>query len=197
MNAPTLPKRRMKVPEFFAWAEAQPRGRFELVDGVVIAMLPERARHNLAKLAVARALEDAVSAAKLSCIVFTDGMSVVINEYMTREPDASVQCGADIDLNSTTLAAPLIVVEIVSPSSERDDSGVKVVEYFSVASIEHYLIIYPEKRVVVHHRRDGPGTLATKLARPGETIVLNPPGFSVPAAALLGPAPSEGAEAHS
>ena len=51
-----LPKQRMKVPEFLAWAEAQPQGRYELVNGEVLVMAPERVRHNLVKLAVARAL---------------------------------------------------------------------------------------------------------------------------------------------
>jgi Uma2 family endonuclease len=180
----------MNVAEFFAWAETQPRGRYELVDGVVVAMSPERARHNLVKLAVARALEDAIRAAKLPCIVFADGMAVVINRHMTREPDASVQCGVEVDLNSTIVEVPLIVVEVVSPSSERDDTGVKLVEYFSVPSIQQYLIVYPERRVVVHHQRNGESGLKMRIARPGEDIALDPPGFSVAVAALLGPGPA-------
>ena len=42
-------KQRMTVQEFLAWAAAQPRGRYELVRGEVVAMAPERARHNLVK----------------------------------------------------------------------------------------------------------------------------------------------------
>jgi hypothetical protein len=49
------------------------------VRGEIVAMAPERARHNLAKLAVARALSDAVARAGLPCTVFTDGMTVVID----------------------------------------------------------------------------------------------------------------------
>ena len=56
-----LPKTRMTVTEFLAWASAQPRGRYELVRGEVVAMAPERARHNLVKFAVVRALGDAVT----------------------------------------------------------------------------------------------------------------------------------------
>ena len=40
----------MTVQEFLAWAAAQPRGRYELVRGEVVAMAPERALHNLVKL---------------------------------------------------------------------------------------------------------------------------------------------------
>ncbi|TMJ66323.1 MAG: Uma2 family endonuclease, partial [Alphaproteobacteria bacterium] len=90
-------KRRMTVQEFLAWAAAQPRGRYELVRGEVVAMAPERARHNLVKAAVFRALSDAVARAALPCTVFTDGMTVVIDNEHSREPDAAVQCNVATD----------------------------------------------------------------------------------------------------
>ena len=51
MNAPVVPKARMRVPEFRAWADAQSRGRYELVNGEIVAMSPERVRHNLVEFA--------------------------------------------------------------------------------------------------------------------------------------------------
>jgi Uma2 family endonuclease len=186
VSTTTLPKRRMKVPEFLAWAEAQPRGRYELVDGEIVAMASERVRHNLVKGAVFEALGNAVKAAALPCTVFTDGVSVVINEETTREPDASVQCGVEADPDALTIDAPLIVVEVASPSSERHDLGEMLIEYFSVPSIRHYLIVLPEKRTIVHHRRSEEGDIITRIAANGD-IVLDPPGMTVPVAALLGP----------
>jgi Uma2 family endonuclease len=173
-----LPKQRMTVPEFLAWASAQPRGRYELVRGQVVAMAPERARHNLVKAAAFRALDDAVKRAGLPCTVFTDGMTVVIDNEHSREPDAAVQCGVAMDLNSMILEAPLIVVEVASPSSERDDTADKLVEYFSVPSIRHYLIVNPEKRVVIHHARNEAGQIATRILSTGE-VDFTPPGMAV------------------
>ena len=184
MSSSALLKTRMKAFEFLAWADAQSQGRFELVGGEVVAMAPERARHNLVKLAVARALADAVKAARLPCTVFTDGMAVVINEDTVREPDAAVQCGSGQDLNAMAIDAPLIVVEVTSPSSERDDTGAKLVEYFSVASIRHYLIVRPEQNAVVHHRKDESGEIHTRIANEGD-IMLAPPGLTVAVARLL------------
>jgi len=191
MNAPVVPKMRMRVPEFLAWADAQSRGRYELLDGEIVAMSPERALHNLVKLEVAVALREAVVKAHLSCTVFTDGVAVVIDDQNTREPDAAVQCGIDVDLDSMRVQAPMIVVEVVSPSSERIDAEVKLVDYFSVASICHYLVVLPKQRAVVHHRRKGLGGIETQIAHDGD-IVLDPPGMSVPVAALLGPSPAQG-----
>lgn len=58
------PARNLKltVPEFLGWYAKQ-SGRYELVDGNVVAMAPGRVRHNIAKKLVARALDDAVSRA--------------------------------------------------------------------------------------------------------------------------------------
>jgi Uma2 family endonuclease len=196
MTAHSVPKSRMKVPEFLAWVETQPHGRYELVAGEIVAMAPERVRHNLVKAAVYRALDDAVKAAKLPCMVFTDGVAIVINDETTREPDASVQCSVQADLDSIVIEAPLIVVEVTSPSSENSDVDVKLIEYFSVLSIQHYLIVHPERRVVVHHQRNDRGTIDTRIVHDGD-IALTPPGITVPVAALLGPAePSQSAGSH-
>ena len=174
----------MTVAEFLTWASAQVRGRYELVRGEVVAMAPERAQHNLVKLEVVLALRNAVKRAGLPCTVFTDGMTVVIDDEHAREPDAAVQCGVAFDPNTLILEAPLIVVEVISPSSERDDTGEKLVEYLSVPSIQHYLIVNPTKKVVIHHARSHADKISTHIASSGE-IDLTPPGMTVPVAELL------------
>jgi len=194
VNVPLSPKVRMKVDEFLVWSERQPDDRYELIDGKIVAMTRDTVRHNRAKLAACIALRDAVRAAGLPCEVFIDGVGVAINETTLRIPDAVVQCGAEPDPMAMVIGLPLIVVEVVSPSSERDDTDAKLVEYFSVASIRHYLIVFSEKRVVVHHRRDDEGHIATRIAHHGD-INMNPPGMTVPVAALLGPSFDEDAEA--
>jgi Uma2 family endonuclease len=174
----------MTVAEFLAWASAQTEGRYELVRGKVIRMAPERARHAIIKGAVFRALGDAVKRAGLPCAVFPDGMTVVIDDAHAREPDATVQCGAAVDLESMIRDAPLIVVEVVSPSTERTDTEVKVAEYFSVPSIRHYLIVDPATKVVIHHTRSEGGNIPRRVIAGGE-IELTPPGLTVPVADML------------
>jgi Uma2 family endonuclease len=195
MNAPVVPKIRMRVSEFLAWADKQPDGRYELVDGIVRTMAPERIGHGLVKFAVAKALDNAIRAAGLSCTVLPDCAGVSVGDKTVRIPDASVQCGPDPDPNSMILEAPLIVVEVVSPSSARKDIHIELIEYFSVPSIHHYLIVLPEEQVVLHHERRGENIL-THIVRDGE-ISLNPPGIAIPVAEMLGPMPRGGAEVRS
>jgi Uma2 family endonuclease len=111
-------------------------------------------------------------------------MTIVIDDSHAREPDASVQCGMAPNLDSTVLEAPPIVVEVTSPSSERDDTGEKLVEYFSVPSLCHYVIVNTITNVVVHHARSHDGSISTRIASSG-TIDLTPPGLTVPVAELL------------
>jgi len=189
MSGNAVSKARMTAPEFLAWSRSQIESRHELVDGEIVAMAPERLRHNLIKAAVYRALDDAIRNAKLPCIAFTDGVGVVIDKWTTRIPDASVQCGVAADLDAMTIEAPVILVEVASPSSERNDLGAKLIEYFSVMSVRHCIIIVPEKNAVVHHHRRDGEDIITHILRDGE-MTLEPPGITLCVAELLGPANS-------
>jgi Uma2 family endonuclease len=193
MNVSLVPNVRMDVDEFLAWSERQADDhRYELVNGEVITVSPERYRHSVVKFEAAKALDAAVKAAGVPCRVLPDGPGVMINDSTMRIPDASVRCrgGAKQNPDSTVLAAPLIVLEVVSPSTERDDLGDKLVEYLSVPSIHHYLIVLPKKRAVAHHRRNDQGEWSIYIGRDGD-IVLDPPGIKVAVADLIGPDDSE------
>ncbi|MGQ0485817.1 MAG: Uma2 family endonuclease [Hyphomicrobiales bacterium] len=183
MNAP--PKIRMKVEQFLAWGETQTAGRYELVEGEIVMMSPERARHNRAKYAITRALDDAVAAAGLNYTVYTDGMGVRINDDTVREPDATVQEGAEVDGDALLLDRPVIVVEVISPSSHRSDTTDKMIDYFSVASIQHYLVVDAEKRRLIHYGRAAAGSIATQVWAEGK-INLAPPGLTIDVSELFG-----------
>ena len=118
MNAPALPKVRMNVDEFLAWSKRQLDDRYELVDGEIIAMTRDTVRHKRTRSAVWRTLDDAVRSAGLPCAVFVDGLGVAINDKTLRIPDVLVRCGTEPDPNALIIESPLIVVEVVSPSSE-------------------------------------------------------------------------------
>jgi Uma2 family endonuclease len=189
VNAPVLATPRMTVTEFLDWAVSRAPGRYELVEGTPVAMSPERNLHLIVKGAVFRALSDAVADAGLDCTVLPDGATIVIDEATAREPDAAVQCGGLPDLDALTIDAPIIVVEVASPTSVRIDEDVKFVEYFSLPSIQHYLVLHPKRRVVVQHSRQETGEIRTRILYDG-VVDLSPPGFSVAVADLFGlPAP--------
>jgi Uma2 family endonuclease len=187
MNVSLVPETdvRMNVEEFLAWSERQPDDRYELVDGEVVAMTRDTIGHNRAKLTACLALLNAVRLAKLPCEVFIDGLGVAINERTLRIPDVVVQYDAASDPKAMLASSPMIVVEVVTSSSERGDVDTKFMDYFSVASIRHFLTLFPERRGLVHHRRNERGTIESSIVTGGE-IALDPPGLSVSVSALLG-----------
>ena len=179
MAVPQPAVARMSREEYRRWAETQPRGRFERVAGEVVAMAPERAAHNLVKMHVWRALDAAVRAAGLRCEAFGDGMTVEIGDEHDYEPDALVNCGEPLDADAVAAPNPVIIVEVLSPSSRSVDTGAKLADYFRVPSLRHYLILRADRHQVIHHRRsdDGAG-IETRVLAEG-AIRLDPPGLEV------------------
>jgi Uma2 family endonuclease len=116
-------------------------------------MTPERAAHALTKLSAQIALREGVRRAGLPCRVFPDGMTVRVAARTAFEPDALVVCPPPTDLNTMEIPNPVIVVEVLSPSTAADDHGVKLDGYFSLGSVHYYLILDADRRVMIHHAR--------------------------------------------
>ncbi len=82
----------------------------------------------------------------------------------------------------------MIVVEVQSPSTRSVDAGLKLARYFSLASVAHYLMIDPVKRLVIHHRRGAEELIETRIATEG-ILDLTPPGLTLPVAELFADLP--------
>lgn len=173
-----LKRREFTADAFLAWASEQPRGRFELADGEVVAMAPERVAHTRAKLEAVIALRAAIAAGGVGCEAMTDGVSVRIDERTVYEPDALVRCGLPTPGDAMEVADPLVVVEIVSPSSRGVDTGAKLAGYFKLPSVQHYLVVDADARVVIHHRRDDTGAISVRILRDA-SLRLDPPGLQI------------------
>lgn len=173
----------MTVDAFLAWAEGQ-QGRYELIDGQVVAMSPQRARHARVKFRVQSALSRAIAEAELSCEMLPDGMTVRIDARTAFEPDALVQCGELAPDDAVEAENPIVVVEFLSPSTATVDFSDKLDGYFRLPSIAHYLIVDPKRRTVIHHRRGDGDLIETRLASSGD-LRLDPPGLTLSVAALF------------
>ena len=170
-------KTRMNVNEYLAWAQEHP-GRYELCDGEVVAMPPAGAGHAAVKYAVQAALLASIRARGLPCHMLPDGMTVRVNDSTAYEPDALVYCGTKLSASDVEVPAPIIVVEVLSPSTRRIDASAKLAGYFRVPSLAHYLIVDPNKPLVLHHARGSGDMVLTHIVTQG-TIELDPPGLSV------------------
>ena len=180
----TLPKLlRMTADEFLAWAMEQ-EGRFELASGEVVAMAPERAAHARAKLAVARALGDAIRDGNLPCEAFTDGMAVRVDDATVHQPDASLRCGGPLDDDTVEFSDPVVLAEVLSPSTRARDAGAKLADYFRLPTVRHYLILRTDTRSAIHHVRGPDGVITTAIVAEGK-LRLEPPGIAIALGAVF------------
>lgn len=183
-----LPKNgRMTVDEFLSWAAAQD-GRWELYDGVPVAMSPERAIHGRVKLLVANALDRAIKKAGLPCEALLDSVAVRIDRHRCYHPDALVACGAAVADDALEALNAVVVVEVLSPNNAMRDLRDKLVGYFQVPGIMHYLIVDPDNRMVIHHARGSGDAIATRILSVGSPLGLDPPGLEMTVAELFPPA---------
>jgi Uma2 family endonuclease len=174
----------MSVDEYLAWAQGQ-AGRFELFDGVVYAMTPERAAHAEIKLAIHMALVAAIRARGLPCHVLPDGMTVRVDQSAAYEPDAVVYCGSKLPPSALEVTSPIIVVEVLSPSSQHIDASLKLAGYFRLPSVAHYLIVDPDKPLLIHHSRRSDDSILTRIVRDG-VVTLAPPGLELSLSDIYG-----------
>ena len=173
----------MTVDEYLEWAEGRP-GRYELYAGEVYSMAPERAIHARMKFAVQAALSAAIRRAELPCEMLPDGMTVRIDRHTAHEPDALVYCGPKLPKAAVEVPNPIIVVEVLSPSTRHIDASAKLMGYSSVPSIQHYLIFDPEGRPTIHHARNEGDVFVTRIVR-GGVLPLDPPGVEIDIEGLL------------
>jgi len=168
----------MTVREFLAWAQAQPRPRFELVRGQVVATAPERLEHARAKFRAANALAAGVRRAGVNCEAFVDGPGVAIDDGTCYEPDALVSCGEPGADDAMVAPNPVIVVEVLSPSTQAVDTTVKLADYFRLPGLSHYVIVDLGNRHVVHYRKQADGAATVAILKDGE-IEFAPQGILV------------------
>ncbi|HRY26971.1 MAG: Uma2 family endonuclease [Geminicoccaceae bacterium] len=163
------------LDDFRLWHQRQP-ATWEFIEGMPRMMAPGSLRHTLVKTNLAAALNVALRGRP--CLVLADGAIVEVASS-SLIPDIVVTC-AEVDLAQPRVEEPLVVVEIASPSSERDDLGHELDLYLRHPAVRHYLFVSQEERRLLHHERraDGDGHFLATIRTEGE-LVLDPPGITI------------------
>ena len=175
--------KQMTVDEFLVWAEGQ-EGRWELHDGVAKRVTPECVGHERTKGEAIVALSFASRSAGCDCEIFGSGGAVQIDQRTVYAPDGAIVCGPKLPDDAILLVNLIAVVEVVSATTAAIDHGCKLSGYFSLPSVEHYLILDPDRRVVIHHKRGRGDAIETRVLTRG-VARLDPPGFEVAIEALF------------
>jgi Uma2 family endonuclease len=185
MNFPALKIEPISIDAFLSMLDRCPETeRWDLVDGFVVRMMTRATpAHGIVGLNIASALKAA--ARPRGCWAIPDVLvRHAERDNMTVAPDVLVRCGPE-SKNVAPIDDPVIVVEVLSPSTMAYDRATKFTFYQSIPSIAHIVLAYQdERRVEVWTREPAgeDGTVAwsyTALTRPAEVVALPALGFAM------------------
>jgi Uma2 family endonuclease len=148
---PSAAEKLMCLEEFLDWERKQPR-RHEFANGVVTLMTGGSAAHVTIAMNLAFALRDALRG---SACPFGSDMKVIANGTV-RYPDVSVVCRR-IDDKQDQITEPVVIIEVLSPTTERVDRGRKKFDYFATPSIRQYAIVEQDERRIDLYTRTATG----------------------------------------
>jgi Uma2 family endonuclease len=168
----------MTYPEYLA-AEETAEVKHEYWQGEVWAMSGGTIEHGGLAAAIGGELRQALAAAEKPCRVYSSDVRVrVVKTDVSMYPDVSVVCGPVVRAadDSEAITNPILVVEVLSPSSEAYDRGVKFEQYWRLPSLQAYVLVSQIKPLVEVYRRTVTGW-AVQEARAGEQVTI--PGLDV------------------
>jgi Uma2 family endonuclease len=128
--------------------------RHEYVNGEIFAMAGAIFRHNTIALSVGAALLRLVRGR--SCRVFNSDQRISVTATgMFTYADTGVVCGKARyhDKDAMSLLNPVLLVEVLSHSTEDYDRGEKLAHYRRNPSVQEILIVWQSELRVEHHRR--------------------------------------------
>lgn len=160
--------RRMSLNEFLCWDDGTDT-RYELIDGLPVAMAPPARAHGIlcARLA---GLIDAALRLRRPCAAQTEaGIARPDRDDSCYVADIAVSCDP-YRRGDQLVANPILIVEILPPGTERRDRRIKIPVYRSIESVEEILLIDPETWYAELLRRNGEQWI-TSLVRGREAVL--------------------------
>ena len=148
-----LPDAGWTVKDYLAYERANPQ-RHEYLNGQIYAMAGASANHNLITVNAYASLHSQLR--KRPCVVYPSDMRVKISRTgLYTYPDISVVCGEPQfeDEHRDTLLNPLVIVAVLSPSTETCDRGKKFQHYRTLAALQEYLLIAQDGYRIEHYTR--------------------------------------------
>lgn len=143
------------TPEEYLADEQASDIKHEYLAGAVYAMSGVNIAHDRVAMNILTALRNQLRGKK--CEAFSDDVKVRIVQQPGVEfyyyPDVSVDCSEPAP-ESYFVEQPVVISEVLSPSTERIDKGEKRINYQSLASLRVYVIVEPTALSVTVYRRD-------------------------------------------
>jgi Uma2 family endonuclease len=166
----------MTVAEFLNWDDGTDT-RYELIDGRPVAMAPVAPSHSVIVVNLGHELK---SRLKAPCYVGGEaGIERPGRDDTFYEADLVISC-TPIAPGMAAIPAPVVVIEVLSPSTIEHDRGRKTYDYRRIGSVQEIVLVASEQRHIVIWRRRGAkwevedliGDAALELESVGITLSL-------------------------
>lgn len=134
------------IEDIYALPEGQ---RAELIDGRIYNMAPPNTIHQKISWKLHQTIGNYISSRHGNCDVYAAPFAVFLNKddrnYV--EPDISIICDKSKMNDKGCVGAPDWIIEIVSPSTQHMDYGIKLFKY-RTAGVREYWIVNPIKHTI-------------------------------------------------
>lgn len=167
------------LEDFLAWERQQP-DRWEWYGGAPVAMTGASSAHNLICGSVYNALRNALR--PRGCRAYLESMKVQVAGTLLY-PDVVATCSRIADRDDIA-TEPVIVVEIVSPSSSSYDRNAKRALYRLIPTLQHYLVVSQTRAMVEVDTRTDDGWSTAHVIGLGATVELPGLGLDLPMAMI-------------
>ena len=174
------------TPGEYLEIERQAETRSEYWNGEMFAMAGGSEAHNILadNLVVAFRLKLRGGA----CRCYSRDMRVQVSATgFYTYPDLVVVCGERkfLDAKRDTLLNPILIVEVLSPTTEAYDRGVKFSHYRALESLQQYVLVSQDRvQVECFTRQPGGQWMLTAMSRLGDTVLLESVGCAIPMAEI-------------
>lgn len=159
----------LSLAEFLAWEELQ-AARDEFFRGKVVDMACSTRGHGRVITNLARHLGRHLDATR--CQPFLQGMKVQVGDEAVLYPDVFVTCDERFAADDPVVTAPVLVIEVLSPSTQRYDRSEKFAIYRKLPSLREYVLIDPDTRRVEVFRPQSDGSWSFRDMTEGGRLVL-------------------------
>lgn len=143
---PSLPD----ADAFREWAWRQPE-KWQFINGALVMMAGASRAHVRLSQNIGSQLWNALRGRR--CQPYQSDLAVRVDSLNEFYPDIVVDCGSARD----EAAEPVLVVEILSPSTEKDDRGRKWAAYRRLKSLRHYMLVTQDQMMVELYTRSDAG----------------------------------------
>ena len=162
------------TPEEYLTSERKATIKSEYLSGQIVAMSGASNAHNLITLDIGTELN--IQLRGHECLVYTNDMRIrtsPMGSYFY--PDVVVVCGEPQfeDNVFDTLLNPILVIEVLSPSTEAYDKGEKFLQYQELASLQEYILVAQDRIRVEHYRLLKTQWVQTEFRSPEDVLSLN------------------------